>query len=129
MTSPVQLELGNENIAMTSPVIATQGSDGQYKLSFVMPAKFTLATLPRPHNPSVVLKEVPSRQAAAVSFSGPFPSEAVVEEKKSLLVAALKEEGLQAEGGAVLCQYYPPFAPGFIRKNEVLVYFQGEVPT
>jgi hypothetical protein len=37
------------------------------------------------------------------------------------LEAVIKSEGLKVAGPATLLQYYPPFAPGFIRLNEVVV--------
>lgn len=45
------------------------------QVSFVMPSKYTLGTLPKPHNPSITIREVPSRTLAAISFSGKSPRE------------------------------------------------------
>ncbi len=49
------------------------------QVSFVMPSKFTLATLPRPHNPNVHIREVPARTMAAIAFGGNSPKEEQVE--------------------------------------------------
>lgn len=40
-----------------------------------MPSKYTKASLPVPHNPNVIVREVPARTMAAVSFSGNSPRE------------------------------------------------------
>jgi len=57
------------------------------------------------------------------SRGGPRPTEEVVEAKKQELLTALKEAGIVAEEGASpkLNQYYPPFAPRFIRLQDVLL--------
>lgn len=42
----------------------------KWKMSFVMPAKYG-SNLPRPKDPSVIIKEVPSKKVAVAAFSGP----------------------------------------------------------
>jgi hypothetical protein len=42
----------------------------KWKMSFVMPAKYG-SNLPRPKDPSVTIKEVPSKIVAVAAFSGP----------------------------------------------------------
>lgn len=41
-------ETSSTKIAMTAPVAAEISGTGQYKVSFVMPSKYTLDTLPKP---------------------------------------------------------------------------------
>ena len=51
---------GKKSIAMTAPVtIEPQlGSAQQWRIHFVMPSQYTLATLPQPNNPAVRLRKV-----------------------------------------------------------------------
>jgi SOUL heme-binding protein len=46
-----------------------------------------------------------------------------VEQKRLELEAALRQSGIEVEPEAhvKLLQYYPPFAPGWIRLNELLL--------
>ena len=68
MTAPVTQQ-GGEKIAMTAPV--TQQGEGQsWVVRFVMPASYTMETLPKPNNPAVTLKEVPGKRFAVIRFSG-----------------------------------------------------------
>ena len=59
MTAPVTVEPDlSSKIAMTAPVtVESQGGNQQstWKLSFVMPSKFTLETLPKPKNNNINL--------------------------------------------------------------------------
>ena len=68
----------------------------------VMPAEFTLATLPEPLDPAVRFREVPGRKVAE-------------------LRTAMAKAGLRAEGEPVWARYDPPFMPWFLRTNEILV--------
>src|SRR5471032_2117619 len=64
--TPAQAGAAKEKIAMTAPVtmepqegltgIATHAA--RWRMQFVMPHVYTMATLPRPNNPEVTLREV-----------------------------------------------------------------------
>lgn len=120
MTAPVTQEPGSETIAMTAPV--TQEGDGaSYRICFVMPAGATLATLPEPTDPRVVLREEPPRTMAAIRYRGTW-SEARYREHLELLETWMSAQGLEASGAApVWARYDPPFMPWFLRRNEVLI--------
>ena len=54
---------------------------------------------------------------------GKAPREAQVEDKKMELMGVLKSSGLRPTPGQTthVWQYYPPFAPNWMRLNEVLL--------
>jgi len=54
---------------------------------------------------------------------GASPREAAVEEKKTELLALVAENGLELMPDAPtrVWQYYPPFAPNFLKLHEVLL--------
>ena len=54
---------------------------------------------------------------------GKSPREAEVDARKLELLAVLKGSGLKATPGQTthVWQYYPPFAPNWMRLNEVLL--------
>lgn len=120
MTAPVSQESTSEKIAMTAPV--TQESDGaSYRVSFVMPADQTLATLPEPTDPRIVLREEPARTMAAVRYRGTW-TESRYRENLALLRGWIGAQGLVETGAPpVWARYDPPFMPWFLRRNEVLI--------
>jgi hypothetical protein len=118
MTSPV---LTSEKIAMTAPVISTGGS-----MSFVVPSKYDLGTVPEPTDPSVSIEEAPERHVATLRFRG-FAWRDAVREKTGRLLEWLSINGIRSKGDPFLMQYNPPFIPGFLRRNEVGV--EVEYPT
>lgn len=114
-----------ERIAMTAPVVAVP-EDGKrllganrWRVQFVMPSKYTLATLPRPTNPAVTLREVPAHRVAVVRFSG-FMNEAKVEGKAQELLAWLQARGMRAVSAPRLLRYDPPWTLPFMRRHEVV---------
>jgi len=58
-----------EKIDMTAPV--GQGNiHGKWAVSFMMPASYTMETLPVPDDPNISLRRVPARTVAVVRYSG-----------------------------------------------------------
>lgn len=69
MSAPVTIEPKSEKISMTAPVTTEQAGE-QWRMNFVMPSQYTLATLPKPNNSAVTLREVPASNYAVIRFSG-----------------------------------------------------------
>ncbi|MBK7657762.1 MAG: heme-binding protein [Betaproteobacteria bacterium] len=123
MTAPVTTEPIAGKIAMTAPVTMERTGDaagGRYRMHFVMPAQYTMATLPRPKDERVKLLELPPQRMAVVKFSG-LSGEGKVKEKTDELLAWVKTEGLEAAGPVQLARYDPPWTLPFLRRNEVMV--------
>ena len=119
MTAPVSQETGSEKIAMTAPV-KQEKKDNQWRITFLMPAEYTLETLPEPNDNKVKLKADPGRLMAAVRYSGTW-SEDGYEENRALLEEYIQKRGLTKSGDPVWARYDPPFMPWFLRRNEVLI--------
>lgn len=119
MTAPVSQESSGEKIAMTAPV-SQQPSAGQWSVSFMMPANYTLATLPTPDDTSITLRQVPARRMAAVRYSGTW-SEKNYLDYKERLENWIKENGFEISGETVWARYNPPFTLWFLRRNEILI--------
>jgi len=119
MTAPVGQQAGSEKIAMTAPV-NQEKKDSQWRITFIMPAEYTLETLPEPTDERVKLLEEPGRLMAAVRYSGTW-SEASYQKNKSLLEEYIQKRGWTQKGAAVWARYDPPFMPWFLRRNEVLI--------
>jgi hypothetical protein len=122
MTAPVTIEPRSEKIAMRVPV-TLQPQAGSWRLNFVMPSQFTLDTLPAPNNPKVVLREVPSRKVAVLTFSG-LASERKTAGKVKELLAWMAGKQLRPLADYELARYNPPWTLPFLRRNEVMVEYQ-----
>ena len=87
MTAPVGLQpLPSADPAGANP-LRLQGAQ-RWRVHFVMPAGYTLATLPKPKNPAVRLREVPATTWAVLRYSG-VNTEAVVQQRTEELMAWL----------------------------------------
>jgi hypothetical protein len=123
MTTPVSQEAGSEKIAMTAPVSQERTGD-QWRIAFVMPSEYTLDTLPQPADPKVLLKQVPARRLAVITYSGTW-SKKRYEEKKALLDAFIQKQNWRPLGEPVFARYNSPFTLWFLRRNEVMVPVEG----
>ena len=119
MTAPVGQEAKSEKIAMNAPV-GQEKMDNRWRITFLMPAKYTLETLPEPADPRVKLVRDPGRLMAAIRYSGTWSQEGY-EENKALLERFIEKRGLIKAGEPVWARYDPPFMPWFLRRNEVLI--------
>lgn len=129
MTVPVVVEpvASAEKIAMTAPVsIEPQTEQAgaiagakRWRVHFVMPSQYSMATLPTPMNAQVSLREIPARRFAAITYTG-FNTESSVQEKTDELAEWMKTKKLEAIGTPQLARYNPPWTLPFLRRNEIL---------
>jgi len=119
MTAPVSQQPKGEKIKMTAPVGQQRVQEG-WAVSFMMPASYTLESLPEPEDPAITLRQVPARQMAAVRYSG-FWSEKGYLRNKLELESWINARGLSIAGDPVWARYNPPFTPWFMRRNEILI--------
>jgi hypothetical protein len=110
---------GNENeqkIAMTAPVLMEQKNDSS-KMSFVMPAKYDLKSLPNPNNSEVAIKKRPAYYTASIRFNGWGNNEK--NKRYTLkLVEWLKKHEFEYTDKVIFKGYDPPFKL-VNRRNEV----------
>lgn len=122
MTVPVNTEETNfEKIAMTVPV-NTEREEGQgsYKVSFVLPSKYTLETLPTPNDSRVSIKEIPSRKIAVRRFSW-SASDSITRKNEELLLSSLKRDAIKTVGSVNVARFNPPWTIPFMLRTEVQI--------
>ncbi len=134
MTTPVTQELGGasvaeaavaEKIAMTAPVTQQAAeTNNQWRVRFVMPAEYTIETLPTPNDGRVKILSIPAHRAAAIVFSG-SQSQSNLDANLQKLNAWLKQKNITPIGVPVYAFYNPPWALPFLRRNEVMVKIPG----
>ena len=119
MTSPVSQEQASEKISMTTPVSQERNADA-WAISFMMPATYTMETIPTPTNPRVNIREVPGRQVAVLQYSGRWTESSYLKHKQELEVW-IKSQGWSIDGSAVWARFNAPYTPWFMRRNEVQI--------
>ncbi len=122
MTAPVTLEQSSQKIAMTAPVVV-ENKDNQWRVHFVMPAGYTLNSLPIPNDSRVSLREIPEQKTAVIVFSG-FTGEDKIKDKTAVLLDWIKSRGFNATSTPQLARYNPPWTLPFFRRNEILINIQ-----
>lgn len=118
MTAPVSQQV-NQKIAMTAPV-QQQLSGDAWKVSFVMPSEYTIETLPKPNNPSVMLREIPKKEYIVVRFSGRSSNENIAKHEKQLM-DYIEAHKIDAMGSPIYAFYNPPWTLPFLRRNEIML--------
>jgi hypothetical protein len=120
MTAPVSQKPKSEKISMTAPVNQRRSED-KYVLSFLMPSKYTMETLPETLDTNVTLRKIPARKIAAIRYSGTW-SRKGYELHRNQLEEFIRDRKLTKTGEeAIWARYDPPFQLWFLRRNEVLI--------
>lgn len=119
MTAPVTVEQSSQKLAMTAPVVVESKGD-RWRVHFVMPAGYTLNSLPIPDDPRVSLREIAEHKTAVIVFSG-FAGEDKVKDKTAELSDWIISKGLTPTATPQLARYNPPWTLPFLRRNEILI--------
>jgi hypothetical protein len=122
MAAPVIQEPlnGSEKITMTVPVIEESSGENIQRISFTMPSKYTLETLPEPDSDRIKFKAVKNQRTAVLRFSGRVKKKLAMEKMEEMTLW-LKKNHLKPKSNFIVAQYNNPAVPGFFRRNEILV--------
>ena len=108
----------NKSIAMTAPVRMEMSEKGS-AMSFVMPEKYDMATLPKPKDATVEIKQSEDVYAAVIAFGG-YANDEKINDHNNKLVALLQKKNIKIIGGFNFLGYNAPY--DFIgRKNEISI--------
>jgi hypothetical protein len=112
----------SEKISMTAPVIAAQLPDDfdTWYVSFVMPAGSKLENMPKPNDSKVILRDLVSEVCVAAVFRGKASAE-LSKKMEVALRAAAGRENLVLSTETRICRFDPPFKPGFLQHNEIVI--------
>ncbi len=133
MTAPVVIapqirsHPNSEKINMTAPVIVTPRTDAsasmqaanKWLVRFVMPSKYSLATLPLPNDAAINIREIPGTTMAVLRYSWLNGIDRV-QEKTEELSRWLVANHYAALGSAQLARYDPPWTLPMLRRNEIM---------
>ena len=118
MTTPVQ-QKENQKIAMTSPV-QQQFAGKSWQISFVMPSKYNMDSLPVPNNNRVRLKEILTKKFVVIKFSGSNSNENVIGHENQLM-NFIEANQINIIGSPKYAFYNAPWTLPFLRRNEVMI--------
>lgn len=112
---------GEQKIAMTTPVFM-EGEIGESNVSmgFVMPKEVAVEGVPDPKSEGVQIRRREGGRFAVIRFSGRMDSK-IAKQQEAKLRVWMKSRGLEGEPKAEAAGYDPPFTPGPLRRNEILV--------
>lgn len=104
---------------MTTPVFMS-GNESNTTMAFVLPSKMKLSDVPRPADGAVQVRELPAGRFAVLRFSGGRNSR---NEAEALVRLRdwLAREKLSSAASPVYGYFDPPWTPGFLRRNEVML--------
>ncbi|MFZ9876288.1 MAG: SOUL family heme-binding protein [Candidatus Nanopelagicales bacterium] len=117
---PLVTYISQNNIAMTAPVLQQKTESDTWLVSFVMPENMQLSELPVSPNLNIKLHEVDEYVAAVLTFKG-VTSKQKIREKESELKELVNKYKLNSFGEILVARFDPPWKPGFLRHNEVIV--------
>ena len=120
MTAPV-IQTTNEKIAMTAPVIQ-QGDNNTWQVSFVMPAEYTEATLPKPNNADIKIVSHPSRKMIVIKFTGRTTTNNIKKHQQKLL-EYIADNNIKVNSQPIYAFYNPPWVLPFFKRNEVMFQY------
>lgn len=110
---------GGQKIAMTAPVLIRHEGEKQ-GMSFFMPRDVAAGAVPKPTDGAVELDAFGPGHFAVARFSG---GRNPANESKALeaLRRWMASQQLQPDGAPIFAYYDPPWIPGFLRRNEVML--------
>jgi hypothetical protein len=114
-------------IAMTAPVTVEPQSvqadiltAQKWRIHFVMPSQYSLATIPKPNNSVVELKEIPSKFFVVHKYSG-LNTLSRVQAKTLEAINWVQQRSLKVVGAPRLSRYDPPWTLPMFRRNEIMI--------
>lgn len=111
----------DQKIEMTTPVfMEADNSESKGKMGFVMPQQVAEAGAPAPKASDVAIRKRKGGRFAVIRFSGVMDSKKA-NAQVTKLREWLKARGLPSEATSERAGYDPPFTPGPLRRNEVLI--------
>ncbi|HAY79689.1 MAG TPA: SOUL heme-binding protein [Planctomycetaceae bacterium] len=116
---------GNNNtdqkVAMTVPVfMSPESPEVVGQMGFVLPQKTAEQGIPLPTNERVQIKERRGGSYAVLRFAGRM-DESTCAAAEDTLRQWMQERGVTGDGSAEFAGYDPPWTPGPLRRNEVLL--------
>ena len=110
-----------QKVAMTTPVfMESRGSETQGQMGFVIPKQVTEERIPAPSTDDVQIRRRVGGRFAVIRFAGMMKTDSVAKAEQEVR-KWISDQGLMSDGDAEFAGYDPPWTPGPLRRNEVLI--------
>ena len=116
MNGPITQQEGIK-IAMTAPV-QQEKTNTEWAISFIMPSKFSIDTIPKPINQTKKKIQIPAKRYGVVTFSGRSTEENLTTQTNQL-EKYINGSNYSKAGNAKYAFYNPPWTLPFLRRNEI----------
>jgi DNA gyrase inhibitor GyrI len=111
----------DQKIEMTTPVfMEPENPKSKGQMGFVMPRQIAEAGAPAPNTSEVAIRKREGGRFAVIRFSGVMSAKKA-NAQESKLREWLRDRGIEGEETSERAGYDPPFTPGPLRRNEVLI--------
>ena len=111
----------SQKVAMTTPVfMGADSEDSSRQMSFVIPKNVSQRQIPEPTNEKLEIQKRPGGRFAVIRFSGRLNKQ-TIKAAEQKLEQWLEKKTLARAGAIESAGYDPPWTPGPLRRNEVLV--------
>ena len=116
----------NQKVAMTTPVFMEKSSSKTSgTMGFVIPKKVAEANIPQPASEQVQVTKRPGGLFAVIRFAGRDGQE-LFEDQQSILEEWIQSQGYEVDGEPEFAGYDPPWTPGPLRRNEILIRIKAD---
>ncbi|CRX37682.1 SOUL family heme-binding protein [Estrella lausannensis] len=109
----------SEKLEVAVPVTEQLSKKG-WAIRFILKGERAAADFPKPDNSQVVVKLMDRKRFAVIRFDG-VADDATIHEKLIELMDFVLAKKLTARNETIIALYSPPWTPGFLRKNELLL--------
>jgi len=111
----------NQKVAMTTPVfMEPQGVENLGQMGFVLPKHVSEVRVPEPSNAEVEVRKRVGGRFAVIRFAGRINKDSAAKSEEELRLW-MKGRGFVEDGEPELAGYDPPWTPGPLRRNEILI--------
>ena len=131
MTAPVTLEPQSAAMATLAPMtVQPQSGDSglaavkRWRIHFVMPSAYTMASIPKPRNDAIQLREIPAKTFVVHQYSWLNTQHRVQQKIQSTLEWA-QHKSLRVIGTPQLARYDPPWTLPMFKRNEIMVEIEA----
>lgn len=112
---------GEQKVAMTTPVFMEREADDKSgQMGFVIPRELAQQRIPDPSSDQVAIRKRVGGRFAVIQFSGRNSSDSMKKAEQELR-EWMNGKGLLPAGEAESAGYDPPWTPGPLRRNEILL--------
>lgn len=114
-----------KKVAMTTPVFMEGSEREKGQMGFVIPKDVVIAGVPEPSASDVKIRKRKGGRFAVIRFSGKL-DEKLAGSAEAKLRKWIESKGFVAHESSETAGYDPPFTPGPLRRNEILIRLTQE---